>query len=87
MFPTFNMFGDYVLVSRRHKHGRGVAVGDVVRFYHPMVPGVHAAKRVLGLPGDFVCREQGCANGVGGEGEMIQVCSRLAGIFGCDAGG
>lgn len=87
MFPTFNFFGDYVLVSRRYKHGRGVMVGDVVRFYHPMMPGVHAAKRVLGLPGDFVCREQGCATGVGGEGEMIQVCGFAGYLSAWDADG
>ncbi|KKK16972.1 hypothetical protein ARAM_006903 [Aspergillus rambellii] len=35
----------------------GIAVGDVVRFYHPTFLGVHGAKRVIGMPGDFVCRD------------------------------
>lgn len=79
MYPTFNPRGDYMLISRRYRYGRGVKVGDVVRFYHPSFVGVHGAKRVLGLPGDFVCRDPalgkgvGGARGPGGEGEMVQV--------------
>lgn len=73
MYPTFSPRGDYLLISRLHKHGRGIEVGDVVRFYHPSFLGVNGAKRVLGLPGDFVCRELAFSTGVGGEGEMVQV--------------
>ncbi|KAL5343130.1 peptidase S24/S26A/S26B/S26C [Aspergillus crustosus] len=73
MYPTFSPRGDYLLVSRRHKHGRGVEVGDVVRFYHPSFLGVHGAKRVIGLPGDFVCRDEVLSTEVGGLGEMIRV--------------
>ncbi|KKK12367.1 putative mitochondrial inner membrane protease subunit 1, partial [Aspergillus ochraceoroseus] len=57
MYPTFNPRGDYLLISRVHRCGRGIAVGDVVRFYHPTFLGVHGAKRVIGMPGDFVCRD------------------------------
>lgn len=88
MYPTFSVRGDYMLISRWYRHGRGVEVGDVVRFWHPSFGGVHGAKRVLGLEGDFVCRDRGLSKGVGGEGpdaieeggrregerEMIQVC-------------
>ncbi|RMJ24766.1 hypothetical protein PHISP_04353 [Aspergillus sp. HF37] len=85
MYPTFNFRGDYMLISRKARFGRGVQVGDVVRFYHPSFLGVHGAKRVLGLPGDFVCRDRALSKDVGGEGssedmdgdgrgrEMIQV--------------
>lgn len=75
MYPTFNPRGDYLLVSRLHKHGRGIEVGDVVRFYHPSFLGMHGAKRVVGLPGDFVCRDHPLSTDVGGSGEMIRVCS------------
>ncbi|KAL4943589.1 hypothetical protein BDV06DRAFT_221046 [Aspergillus oleicola] len=73
MYPTFSPRGDYLLVSRLHKYGRGVEVGDVVRFYHPHFLGAHAAKRVVGLPGDFVCREEALSETVGGSGKMIRV--------------
>jgi inner membrane protease subunit 1 len=67
MYPTFSVRGDYMLISRGARFGRGVQVGDVVRFYHPSFLGVHGAKRVLGLPGDFVCRDRALSKGVGGE--------------------
>ncbi len=74
MYPTFSPRGDYLLVSKMHKYGRGIEVGDVVRFYHPSFLGVNGAKRVIGLPGDFVCRDEVLSTGVGGNGEMIRVC-------------
>lgn len=73
MYPTFSPRGDYLLISRLHKYGRGIEVGDVVRFYHPSILGVHGAKRVLGLPGDFVCKDAAYSTGAGEEGEIIQV--------------
>ncbi|PYH82582.1 putative mitochondrial inner membrane protease subunit 1 [Aspergillus uvarum CBS 121591] len=73
MYPTFQPRGDYLLISRVHRHGRGVAVGDVVRFYHPSFLGVNGAKRVIGLPGDLVCRDLPFSMEAGGTGEMIRV--------------
>lgn len=85
MYPTFNVRGDGMLISRAQKYGKGIEVGDVVRFYHPSFLGVHGAKRVLGMPGDWVCRDLPLSKNVGGyvrreeEGEeradMIQVCT------------
>lgn len=91
MYPSFSVRGDYLLISRLHKYGRGIEVGDVVRFYHPSFLGVHGAKRVLGMPGDWVCRDLALSKNVGGynadqgeEGDgkgggadMIQVCDML----------
>ncbi|KAL4920487.1 peptidase S24/S26A/S26B/S26C [Aspergillus aurantiobrunneus] len=73
MYPTFSPRGDYLLVSKMHKYGRGIEVGDVVRFYHPSFLGVNGAKRVLGLPGDFVCRDEALGVTAGESGEMIRV--------------
>jgi inner membrane protease subunit 1 len=73
MYPTFNPRGDYLMISRVHKYGRGIEVGDVVRFYHPTFLGVNGAKRVLGMPGDFVCRDLPFSTEVGTSWEMIQV--------------
>ena len=89
MLPTISIAGDSVLISKRYRRGRGIAVGDMVSVRHPIMPAEGAIKRVLGLPGDFVGRdspvgvqepemEQG---GVGEEEEgrgqrmMIQVCA------------
>lgn len=76
MYPTFSVRGDYLLVSRLHKHGKGIEVGDVVRFYHPTFLGVNGAKRVLGMPGDFVCKDPAFSTEVGTQQEMIQVKKR-----------
>ncbi|KAL1986505.1 hypothetical protein VTN96DRAFT_6264 [Rasamsonia emersonii] len=73
MYPTFSTRGDWLLISRLHDHGKGIQVGDVVRFYHPTFLGVNGAKRVLGMPGDFVCKDPPFSTEVGEEGEMIQV--------------
>jgi inner membrane protease subunit 1 len=73
MYPTFSTRGDWLLISRLHDHGKDIQVGDVVRFYHPTFLGVNGAKRVLGMPGDFVCKDPPFSTEVGEEGEMIQV--------------
>ena len=73
MYPTMNGRGDYLLISRRCSHGKGIGVGDLVRFYHPSFGGMHAAKRVLGMPGDFVCKDSAYSEDAGETGEMIQV--------------
>ena len=83
MLPTLNMYGDFVLLSKYYRRGRGVAVGDVISFRHPAEEGVDAVKRVLGLEGDFVLMGTPPAtdadSGANREGElasgkMIQVC-------------
>ncbi|KAJ5636064.1 uncharacterized protein N7484_009377 [Penicillium longicatenatum] len=73
MYPTFNPRGDWLLISRMSRNGKGIEVGDVVRFNHPTFLGVHGAKRVLGMPGDFVCRDQPYSTGAGQQPDMIQV--------------
>jgi hypothetical protein len=65
MYPTFHTRGDWLLISRFHRQGEGIQVGDVVRFYHPSFLGVNGAKRVLGMPGDFVCKDPPFSTDVG----------------------
>lgn len=74
MIPTFSVRGDWLLISRRHDHGKNIKVGDVVRFAHPSFLGVNGAKRVIGMPGDFVCKDPVYSTDVGANNEMIQVC-------------
>lgn len=69
MLPTFNSSGDCVLTSKWYRRGRGIQVGDIVSYEHPIRPGERAIKRVIGLEGDFVLRD---TPGVG-DGVMIQV--------------
>ena len=54
MLPTIAVRGQYIYLDRRYKQGRGIKVGDVVDFKHPMVLGAGAVKRVVGQPGDYV---------------------------------
>lgn len=69
MLPTLSASGDSVLVLNTYRRGRGIRVGDVVNFHHPLFPREGALKRVGGMPGDLVCK--GGNKGEGGG--MIQV--------------
>jgi inner membrane protease subunit 1 len=73
MYPTFDVRGDWLLISRVHRNGKGIEVGDIVRFGHPNFQGVNVAKRVVGMPGDFVCQDQALSTEVGKDHSMIQV--------------
>jgi inner membrane protease subunit 1 len=54
MLPTLPSFGSYVIINKYYRRGRGVTVGDIVSFKHPVRRGDFAVKRVMGLEGDFV---------------------------------
>ena len=66
-----------MLISKYHRRGRGIAVGDMVSVRHPVMPEEGAIKRVLGLPGDFVGRDTPGGvedlQGEGGVGEEQEV--------------
>lgn len=44
----------YLLYSSLHRRGRGVKVGDVIIYTHPLFPKDSGCKRIIGMPGDFV---------------------------------
>jgi inner membrane protease subunit 1 len=44
----------WILYSSLHRRGRGIKVGDVITYTHPIFPNNSGAKRVIGMPGDFV---------------------------------
>ena len=70
-----------MLISKLHRRGKKVQVGDLVSFAHPMESGVYSIKRVVGLEGDWVCRDTPTV----GKGMMIQVrCYRML-LHGCNA--
>lgn len=57
MLPNLRADGGWVLISRYYRRGRGVQVGDVVVFAHPLKEDGRAVKRVIGMPGDYVLRD------------------------------
>lgn len=68
MLPTLNSHGDLLFIDKYYRRGRGIEVGDLVSFRHPVREGENAVKRVLGLEGDFVLM-----NTPGKSSAMIQV--------------
>jgi signal peptidase I len=71
MNPTMNATGDWLLLSKRYRRGRGVEVGDMVSYKHPIDQDSYGVKRVVGMPGDFVLRDSPGTSGV-----MIQVSGK-----------
>lgn len=68
MLPEWDIWGQGAVVSLAYRHGRGIKVGDLVKFKVP-VSDAEAIKRVAGLPGDYVLvHTPGTA-----QEEMIQV--------------
>jgi inner membrane protease subunit 1 len=43
-----------IMYSSLHRRGRGIKVGDVITYTHPIFPSISGCKRVIGMPGDFV---------------------------------
>lgn len=68
MMPNLNPSGDWLFISKYYRRGRGIEVGDLVSFRHPVKEGDYAVKRVMGLEGDFVLM-----NTPGKSDAMIQV--------------
>ena len=73
MLPTFNSFGDGVLISKYYRRGRGVKVGDVISYTHPIIPEIRGLKRIVGMEGDFVLRDTPGIAEEEGEEKMMQV--------------
>ncbi|KAH6562969.1 hypothetical protein BSLG_002645 [Batrachochytrium salamandrivorans] len=57
MLPTLNIAGDIVLVERISWRRRRLALGDVVVCISPLHPSRLVCKRILGLPGDIICKD------------------------------
>jgi mitochondrial inner membrane protease subunit 1 len=56
MLPHASVTGDWYLISKIYRLGRGVKVGDVVTYDSTVEPGVKVTKRVVGLQGNYVMR-------------------------------
>jgi hypothetical protein len=73
MLPTIGAINNWLSIDKHARRGRGVKVGDVVSFRHPVRNGEYAVKRVIGLEGDFV----GMFTPGSGNEAMLQVCFPL----------
>lgn len=76
MLPNINSSGDWLWISKYYRRGRGIKVGDLVSFQHPVRLGDYAVKRIMGLEGDFVLM-----NTPGKSDAMIQVGFRQSCTF------
>ena len=54
MYPTFPTKMSCLFVSRWHRKGRGVRIGDVIEAHSPIFMNQPVGKRIIGMPGDFV---------------------------------
>lgn len=70
MLPSFEVVGELLLISRLHRYGRGIGVGDLVIYNIPIFPDADGIKRVIGMPGDYVLMDSPDS----GSEAMIQVC-------------
>lgn len=57
MLPTLEARYEHVAISRLHRRGRWIRVGDIVSIDHPVRGEYRSIKRVIGMPGDFVVRD------------------------------
>ncbi|OJD30462.1 signal peptidase [Diplodia corticola] len=71
MAPTMGAFGDAVVISKLHRRGRNIVVGDLVSYENPFCLDYGIIKRVIAMPGDFVLRDTPGAER--GQGLMVQV--------------
>ena len=65
------------MISKLHRRGWNMGVGDVAVFKHPQFTGQRAVKRIIGMPGDYVCEDTAFDDEVGSTGRMMQVSSKM----------
>jgi mitochondrial inner membrane protease subunit 1 len=68
MLPTIPLHGTKSIWSPWYRCGRGLRVGDIVHARSPVHEGRMVGKRVIGMPGDYVVRDESMSGGVGGVG-------------------
>ncbi|KAF2475201.1 LexA/Signal peptidase [Lindgomyces ingoldianus] len=66
-----------ILTSHLHRRGRRIKVGDIITYQHPIIPHSAGAKRVIGMPGDFVSVVTPGRDEFGEEGEFGSVREEL----------
>jgi inner membrane protease subunit 1 len=66
MYLTLPSHGIPAFINRRCRFGRNCKVGDIIEFSNPTFLGQRSAKRILGMPGDYVVFDENLASSVGG---------------------
>jgi mitochondrial inner membrane protease subunit 1 len=73
MYPTIPSQSSNMIINHRYRLGRGVKLGDIVQYRSPLFRDAMVAKRIIGMPGDFVVADEGMSVSVGGaEGPWMQ---------------
>jgi mitochondrial inner membrane protease subunit 1 len=57
MYPTMPERSTVAIISRFHKNGKGLKVGDIIEAENPMFLYHPVGKRIIGMPGDYVIRD------------------------------
>ena len=66
MYPTIPSRLTTNVLSRLHRQGKNIQVGDVIVFESPVFAREGACKRVIGMPGDYVVRDDPYSPTIGG---------------------
>jgi inner membrane protease subunit 1 len=73
MVPTISAANSISITSPGYRNGKGVKVGDLVHAKNPLQAHNMVGKRVIGMPGDYVLRDESDSPTAGG--------AALAGIY------
>ena len=66
MYVTIPSEGSSAWINRRYRHGQHCKVGDIIQFRNPIFPSGTGAKRIIGMPGDYVVFDRNLDASVGG---------------------
>lgn len=66
MYPTLPSHSTPAIINHRYRYGRGCKIGDIIQFSNPVFTNEMAAKRILGMPGDYVVIDEDRRASVGG---------------------
>ncbi|KIV93459.1 signal peptidase I [Exophiala mesophila] len=66
MYPSMPETLSVNIISRRHQKGKNIRLGDVIIFDSPIFPRGSACKRVVGMPGDYILRDEAQSPNVAG---------------------
>ncbi|KAL6849059.1 hypothetical protein ACO1O0_008589 [Amphichorda felina] len=77
MLPSFSVAGDWISIDMTHARNRrrALRVGDIISYRLPYSPDGMGIKRLIGLPGDYVCHG---TPGTRGEDHVTQRLPQMA---------
>ena len=66
MVPTIPEAKSLSITSPMYRYGKGIKIGDIIHAKSPIHPNSFVGKRVVGMPGDYVLRDEIYAPTAGG---------------------